>query len=86
MSKTAQTSSTTKRLRNLQQKRIRTALFFSGAVAIILLVLGFCYVNDSAYSGEYNPFSLWSTVSRKLGFVWEENIPLPRVDYIISSE
>ncbi|MEG0940868.1 MAG: HAMP domain-containing sensor histidine kinase [Oscillospiraceae bacterium] len=86
MSKTAQTSSTTKRLRNLQQKRIRTALFFSGAVAIILLVLGFCYVNDSAYSGEYNPFSLWSTVSRKLGFEWGENIPLPRVDYIISTE
>lgn len=66
--KTSKDGSTTARLQQLQINRVRTALFFSGAVTLILLILGFCYINDSEFAGVYNPFSLWGEVSRQIHF------------------
>ncbi|PKM74129.1 MAG: two-component sensor histidine kinase [Firmicutes bacterium HGW-Firmicutes-16] len=76
-------SSTTTRLQDLQIRRIKTALFFSGLFTLILLVAGFCYINDSAYAGTYNPFTLWGDVTRHIQFETSKIFFLPSVKYVI---
>jgi len=82
--KAEKANSTTSRLQDLQIKRIRTALFFSGAVTLTLLVLGFCYLHDSEYTGFYDPFFLWGAVDRQVFFDASSVLWLPTVRYIIS--
>ena len=83
--KAEKANSTTSKLQDLQIKRIRTALFFSGAVTLVLLVLGFCYIRDSEYTGFYDPFILWGEVSRRVHFETSKIFVLPTVQYVISS-
>ena len=82
--KAEKANSTTSRLQDLQIKRVRTALFFSGAVTLVLLILGFCYIQDSAYSGLTNPFLIWQEVSRSVRFPTDNFFEFPNVSYIIS--
>ncbi|MBP8639577.1 MAG: HAMP domain-containing histidine kinase [Oscillospiraceae bacterium] len=82
--KAEKANSTTSRLQTLQIKRVRTAMFFSGAATLILLVLGFCYIQDSAYSGLSNPFIIWREVSRDVRFPTNNFFEFPNVSYIIS--
>lgn len=83
--KTAKDGSTTARLQQLQIRRVKTALFFSGAVTLALLILGFCYIHDSAYSGIYDPFLLWGEVTRRIDFSASGIFFLPDVRYIMDS-
>lgn len=76
--------STTARLQQLQIRRVKTALFFSGLVTLILLAVSFCYIQDSAYSGLTNPFRIWNEVSRSVRFPTENFFKLPYVHYIMS--
>lgn len=83
--KAEKANSTTSRLQDLMIKRIWTALFFSGAVTLTLLVLGFCYINDSGYTGFYDPFFLWGEVTRRIDFSNSGIFFLPTVKYIINT-
>lgn len=82
--KAEKASSTTSRLQTLQIKRVKIALFFSGAVTLVLLILGFCYIQDSAYSGLTNPFLVWQEVSRSVRFPTDNFFEFPNVSYVIS--
>ena len=82
--KAEKANSTTSRLQALQIKRVRTALFFSGAVTLALIVMGFCYIQDSAYSGLTNPFLIWREVSRDVRFPTNNFFEFPNISYIIS--
>ena len=84
MKKSEKDSSTTRRLQDLQIKRVKTALFFSGAVTLALIIMGFCYIQDSTYSGLTNPFLIWQEVSRDVRFPTDNFFELPKVSYIIS--
>jgi len=81
--KQAKDVSTTARLQQLQIRRVKTALFFSGFMTLILLVVGYCYIQDSAYSGLTNPFRIWEEVSRSVRFPTESFFELPYVSYIM---
>jgi signal transduction histidine kinase len=78
-------SSTTARLQDLQIRRIKTALFFSGLFALMLLIAGFCYVHDSEYLGLHDPFFIWSGLDRKIQFTKSNILIFPNVRYIIST-
>ncbi len=86
MKEGTKSNSTTKRLQDLQIRRVKTALFFSGLFAVALIVLGFCYINDSEYSGIYNPFVLWGDISRRMEFAASKIIIFPNVNYIIFAD
>ncbi len=83
--KPAKDGSTTSRLQYLQIRKIRTALFFSGAATLAVLILGFCYIHDSEYAGFYDPFFIWGEVNRRVFFEPSSVLGLPTVKYIISS-
>ncbi len=83
--KPAKDISTTARLQTLQIKRVKSALFFSGFFALVLLVFGFCYIQDSAYTGIYDPFHLWGEVTRRLDFSSSGIFFLPKLRYIMDS-
>ncbi len=84
MKKAGKDSSTTRRLQDLQIKRVKTALFFSGAVTLALIIMGFCYIQDSIYSGLTNPFLIWQEVSRDVRFPTDNFFEFPKVSYVIS--
>jgi signal transduction histidine kinase len=86
MKEATKSSSTTVRLQNLQIRRVKTALFFSGLFAVVIIVMGFCYVNDSAYSEIYNPFVLWGAISRRLEFTASKIFIFPNLNYIIFTD
>ena len=86
MKEATKSSSTTKRLQDLQIRRVKTALFFSGFFALALIVMGFCYVHDSEYSGIYNPFVLWGDISRRLEFTASKIFIFPNLNYIIFAD
>jgi len=83
MSKAVKDNSTTSRLQLLQTRRIKTALFFSGLFALMLIMFGFCYIQDSAYTGITNPFDLWGTVIRRIDFGASKTTIFPTVSYYI---
>lgn len=83
--KTAKENSTTARLQGLQNRRIKTALFFSGLITLVLLVWGFCYINDSAYLGHYDPVAVWGELTRKVRFLRSDIIIFPNVIYVMHS-
>lgn len=86
MKEAAKPNSTTKRLQDLQIRRVKTALFFSGLFTVAILVMGFCYVNDSQYSGIYNPFVLWGDVTRRVEFAASKILIFPNVNYVIYTD
>ena len=86
MKKATKESSTTKRLQNLQIRRVKSALFISGLVAVALIIMGFCYIHDSEYTGIYNPFVLWGDISRRAEFSPSNIIIFPSVSYIIYAD
>lgn len=81
MKKTAQASSTTLRLRELQVRRVKTALFFSGLFAFLLVIYGFCFLNESAYSGSANIFTFWNEVERHVSLQKADTGILPLIKY-----
>ncbi len=83
--KSAKYASTTARLHALQIRRVKAALFFSGVFTLVLLVFGFCYIQDSAYTGIYDPFLLWGEVTRRLDFSPSGVLFLPKLRYIMDS-
>jgi len=83
--KSAKYASTTARLHALQIRRVKAALFFSGVFTLVLLVFGFCYIQDSAYMGIYDPFLLWGEVTRRLDFSHSGVLFLPKLRYIMDS-
>ena len=85
MKKTDSDSSTVDRLERQQVKRIRRALFFSWLFAVLLLIICFCYINDSSFTGEVNPLRLLSGVTRKLEFYGQGLWMLPGLRYIITT-
>lgn len=85
MKKADKKTSTILRLQQLQRKKISTAVFFSGLFVLVLLVFGFCYVNDSSFTGNYNPFTVWGDVSRQLYFVPSKISWLPTLTYAITN-
>lgn len=83
MKKTDKSVSTTSRLQKLQVSRIKVVLFLSQIAVLIIFILGFCYVHDSAYTGNNNPFVLWGMLDRKLEFINRWPDALPTVNYVI---
>ena len=78
-------ASTTARLQELQIKRVKTALFFSGLFVLVILVWGFCYIHDSEYAGIYDPFMLWGELTRKVHFLRSNILIFPNVIYVMHS-
>ena len=78
-------ASTTVRLQQLQIGRVKAALFFSGLIVLVLVLWGFCYVNDSAYLGQYDPFLLWGEMDRKIHFIKSNILIFPNVEYVVSA-
>ncbi len=85
MKKAEKTNSTINRLEKLQQNRIRTALFFSGLISAFLVLLCFCYIQDSKFTGITNPFELINGVSRKFSFYNSGLGILPGLRYCVST-
>ena len=85
MKKSEKVISTTKRLQELQIKRVRSAIFFSGLFTLIILICGFCYIKDSEYLGTTNLFVIWEDVTRKIGFSSDGFFDFPTVKYIINT-
>ncbi|MDR1131032.1 MAG: HAMP domain-containing histidine kinase [Oscillospiraceae bacterium] len=81
--KSGQVVSTAARLRQLQMKRIRAALFFSGLITLAAVILGYCYIQESAYSGLTNPFRIWTAVSRGFSLASERFLDPPSVNYMM---
>ncbi len=84
--RTERAGSTTARLQALQNRRVKTALFFSGLAVLCLVILGFCYIQDSAYSGLTNPFRIWKEVSRSVLFPTDSFFRLPSVSYYMQMD
>ncbi len=61
--------STAQRIQAMHARRMSAMLFVVNAVAVALALAGWCYVNDSAYFGEFNPFELFHSVARQVEFV-----------------
>ena len=79
-------NSTTLRLRDGQVRAVKRAVFFSGLVTLALIIYGFCYVTDSAFLGDTNPFTFWREAHRSLAVektVWYQ---LPKIWYSVSAE
>ena len=85
MKKADKANSTTKRLQLLQIKRVKTAIFFSTIIAIALLLVGYCYIQESSFTGIYNPFVLWNEVTRNVEFTASKTIWLPSIKYTIKT-
>ncbi len=83
--KTDKVLSTTARLQDLQVRRVKTALFFSGLFTLILIIAGFCYVHDSEYLGLRDPITVWNSLSRNMHFTKSSIFIFPNVRYIISA-
>ncbi len=76
-------ASTTARLQELQIRRVKSAQFFSGLFVLVLIVLGFCYINDSAYLGVHDPFTVWGELERKVHFIKSNILIFPDVEYVV---
>lgn len=81
MKKTEQTTSTTKRLQETQEFRIRSAVFFSGLFILFLVAAGFCYLTDSSVAGITNPIDLWTQVTRSIHAELPDRWALPVIKY-----
>ncbi|MFB0919998.1 MAG: HAMP domain-containing sensor histidine kinase [Oscillospiraceae bacterium] len=77
--------STTARLQDLQIRRVKTALFFSGLFTLILLIAGFCYIHDSEYLGLHDPITVWNALGRNIHFTKSGIFIFPNVSYVISA-
>lgn len=77
------TSSTTKRLQRLQKHRAKTVQFFTGLIALLLVTVGFCYVQESSFTGILNPIVLCTEVNRSVFFVMPDTGIFPDVFYRI---
>ncbi len=62
------TSSTAQRIQRLQTRRTKWVLFLVDLLLLLLTVGCWCYMQESAYAGEYNPFALLGVVERSLRF------------------
>ena len=85
MKKNNQASSTTLRLRDLQVRRVKTALFFSGLFVFLLVMYGFFYLNESAYTGNANLFTFWGEAERRLSFQKSDTGILPLIKYTMET-
>lgn len=84
MKKTGKASSTTLRLRDLQIRRIKSAMFFSGLFVLLIVLYGFCYLNESAYLNDSNIFTFWREADRGVRFEMGGGI-LPMVKYTMTT-
>lgn len=78
-----QSGSTTKRLQALQKNRVKAVQFFTGLIALLLVAAGFCYVQESSFTGILNPIKLCSEVSRSVFFVMPDTGIFPELFYRI---
>lgn len=71
-------NSTALRIQRQQTIRIRWVLFFVNFLLALVIISGWCYINESTYSGIVEPARLWSTVSRSLSVerVFEKGAPM----------
>ncbi len=83
MRKNEQSTSTTKRLQELQRSRINSALFFVSLFSIVLICAGFCYITDSRISGIKNIVNIWTEVSRSIAVSWPDKGALPVIEYTV---
>ncbi len=67
--RTKKEGSTAQRIQAMQARRVGVLLFFVNATVILLALAGWCYVQDSAYLGVYDPFALAGQVTRGLKLV-----------------
>ncbi len=86
MKKKRSASSTTKKLQRLTKNRVETAQFFTGFFALLLVILGFCYINDSEFTGIKNPFLLFKTIERSFSLALPEKGIIPIVRYTIMNQ
>lgn len=86
MEKEKKVPSTTLRLRDQQVSAISNALFFSGLFTLLILIYGYCYLNDSAYLESRNIFTFWREAQRSLHFERMAGKIIPNVIYTISAE
>ncbi len=63
-----QGTSTAQRIQRLQSRRTRLVLAAMDIILLLTTVLCWCYLNDSAYLNEYNPFRLLNAVDRAFVF------------------
>lgn len=80
-----QTTSTTKRLQQVQEFRIRSAIFFSCLFVLFLVAAGFCYITDSRVSGITNVITIWTDVERSLQVQLPEKWALPIIEYTVKT-
>ncbi|MEA5049849.1 MAG: HAMP domain-containing sensor histidine kinase [Oscillospiraceae bacterium] len=75
---------TAKRLQRLSRRRIFAMLFFINLALLALAAAAWCYLQESAWAGEYDPAVLLGTIARRVAF---ERAPagLPHVRYLLSS-
>ena len=83
--KTGQPTSTTKRLQQVQEFRIRSAVFFSCLFALFLVAAGFCYIIDSRVSGITNVVTIWTDVQRSLHVQLPDKWALPIIEYTVKT-
>ncbi|MEG1558143.1 MAG: HAMP domain-containing sensor histidine kinase [Oscillospiraceae bacterium] len=79
MKKTDKVNSTAARIKILQSRRMNRVLVFVNISLLLLALIGWCYVNDSAYAKETNPFVLMGEVSRGVNLV----VPSGNADFLI---
>lgn len=85
MKKSLKDNSTIQTLLNGDVRRVKNTLFFSGLVALLLVLYGFCYVTESRYLGDPGLFSFWTVAERSVSFKAGEWGILPGVFYTVSA-
>ncbi|MEG0913785.1 MAG: HAMP domain-containing sensor histidine kinase [Oscillospiraceae bacterium] len=77
--------STAQRIQTLQSRRTNIVLLVVNIVLICTAIACWCYLHDSAYSGEYDPVKLIGLVQRRIEFTHPMRRGLLTLNYIISA-